>query len=297
MQTAENPQAAKFTSHTTPPAGERARGPAYWFVFQGDKLLVRPTADIPRAADLAALGLPDAADGVRPHYLGYLADDDGAPIDCYCAEISPATPLPEGLIADGLRALYPRLGDLLFSIAGRGIQVVAWDRTHRFCGQCGAATVDQVHERAKRCPACGLISYPRLSPAIIIAIVRRTDGGDRLLLARSHRFPPGRFSVIAGFVEPGETLEACAQREVCEEVGIRIRDIRYFGSQPWPFPNSLMIAFTAEYAGGEITLEESEIAEAGWFAADALPDIPPRMSISRRLIDWFVAGQPEVNLP
>ncbi len=98
--------------------------------------------------------------------------------------------------------------------------------------------------------------------------------------------------MIAGFVEPGETLEECAQREVCEEVGIRIRAIRYFGSQPWPFPNSLMIAFTAEYDGGEITPEESEIAEAGWFPADALPDIPPRMSISRRLIDWFVAGQP-----
>ncbi len=169
--------------------------------------------------------------------------------------------------------------------------MVAWDRTHRFCGQCGAPTEDEPHERAKRCPACGLIGYPRLSPAIIIAVVRKTDQGDRLLLARNHRFPTGRYSVIAGFVEPGETLEECAQREVCEEVGIRIRNVRYFGSQPWPFPNSLMIAFTAEYAGGEITLEESEIAEAGWFAAGALPDIPPRMSISRRLIDWFVAGQ------
>ena len=216
----------------------------------------------------------------------------GAAVDCYCAEISAETPLPAGLIADGLRALFPRLGDLLFSIAGRGIQVVAWERTHRFCGQCGAPTVDDPHERAKRCPACGLTSYPRISPAIIIAVVRKSDGGDRLLLARSHRFPPGRYSVIAGFVEPGETLEECAQREVGEEVGIRIRDIRYFGSQPWPFPNSLMIAFTAEYDGGEITPEESEIAEAGWFPADALPDIPLRMSISRRLIDCFVAGQP-----
>lgn len=291
MQTSERTQRPKFVPRTTPPAGER--GPAYWFVFQGDKLLVRPTtnaAEAPLAADLADLGLPTAHD-VHAHYLGYVEDGRGAQVDCYSAEISPETPLPEGLIADGLRALYPRLGDLLFSIAGRGIQVVAWDRTHRFCGQCGAPTENEPHERAKRCPACGLIGYPRLSPAIIIAVVRKSDQGDRLLLARNHRFPTGRYSVIAGFVEPGETLEECAQREVCEEVGIRIRNVRYFGSQPWPFPNSLMIAFTAEYDGGEIVLEESEIAEAGWFPIDALPEIPPRMSISRRLIDWFAAGQ------
>ncbi len=288
MQTPEHAQELRFAPHITPPTGER--GPAYWFIFQGDKLLVRPTAEIPLAADLVALGLPEAH-GVQPRYLGAVEDGHGAQVDCYCAEVSPETSLPEGLIADGLRALYPRLGDLFFSIAGRGIQVVAWDRTHRFCGQCGTPTEDEPHERAKRCPACGLIGYPRLSPAIIIAVVRKSDQGDRLLLARNHRFPTGRYSVIAGFVEPGETLEECAQREVCEEVGIRIKNVRYFGSQPWPFPNSLMIGFTAEYDGGEITLEGSEIAEAGWFAADALPDIPTRMSISRRLIDWFAAGQ------
>lgn len=290
MQIPEQPQTLTFIPRIAPPPD--ARGPAYWFLFQGDKLLVRPPAEAPLAADLAELGLPEAERGGRTHYLGYLENDRGAQTDCYCAEISADAPLPEGLRADGLRALYPRLGDLRFAIAGRASQVVAWDRTHRFCGQCGASTVDESHERAKRCPACGLTSYPRISPAIIIAVVRKSDGGDRLLLARSHRFPTGRYSVIAGFVEPGETLEACAEREVCEEVGIRIHDIRYFGSQPWPFPNSLMIAFTAQHAGGEIRLQDGEIAEAGWFAADALPDIPPRMSISRRLIDWFVAGQP-----
>lgn len=281
--TAAQVQAFKFAPRTTPPAG--ARGPACWFVFQSDKLLVRPPAEMPLATDLAALGLPEA----RTHYLGYLEDGHGAEVDCYSAEISPETPLPAGLIADGLRPLYPRLGDLLFSIAGRGIQVVAWDRTHRFCGQCGSPTADEPHERAKRCPACGLTSYPRLSPAIIIAVVRKSGQGDRLLLARSHRFPPGRYSVIAGFVEPGETLEECAQREVCEEVGIRIRDIRYFGSQPWPFPDSLMIGFTADYVRGEIRLEESELAEAHWFRADELPNIPPSHTIARQLIDGFVA--------
>ncbi len=173
-------------------------------------------------------------------------------------------------------------------IAGRAIQLVAFDRTNQFCGQCGSRTVDQEHERAKRCPECGLIVYPRLSPAIIIAVTRRIEGRLHILLARNHRFPTGRFSVLAGYVEPGETLEECAAREVCEEVGIDLANIRYFGSQPWPFPNSLMIGFTAEYAGGEIKLEESELADARWFPADELPGMPPPFTIARQLIDWFV---------
>ncbi len=199
----------------------------------------------------------------------------------------PDAPRPEGVIAAGLRELYPRLGDQLFGVAGRAVQVIAWDRTHQYCGQCGAPTVTMAGERAKRCPRCGLVNYPRLSPAIIIAIVRCTEYGRQLLLARNHRFPSGRFSVLAGYVEPGESLEECAAREVLEEVGIRIKNIRYFGSQPWPFPNSLMVGFTAEYDGGELKLEDGELAEAHWFPADALPDLPPRMTIARRLVDWF----------
>jgi NAD+ diphosphatase len=278
----------RFVARMTPPAGERK--PAYWFIFEGDKLLVlsNDEAEVPLAPDLSHLGITP----VRQHYLGYLENGQLQQIDCYAAEIAPDTPLPDGMIADGLRQLYPRIGDLLFSLAGRAIQVVTWDRTHQFCGQCGTPTENLAHERAKCCPACGLISYPRLSPAIIIAVVRHTDQGNRLLLARNQRFPPGRYSVIAGYVEPGETLEECARREVCEEVGIQIKNIRYFGSQPWPFPNSLMIGFTAEYAGGELALEEDEIADAGWFAADALPSLPPKMSIAHRLIDWFVAEGP-----
>ena len=282
----------RFVPGMTPPAGEHK--PARWFIFKGDVLLMRSngeTAEVPLMADPSALGITL----ICQHYLGYLENDRLEQTDCYGAEIAPGTPLPEGMVADGLRQLYPVLGDRMFSLAGRAIQVVTWDRTHQFCGQCGTPTESLADERAKRCPACGLISYPRLSPAIIIAVVRHTGEGQRLLLARNHRFAPGRFSVVAGYVEPGETLEECAGREVCEEVGIQIKDIRYFGSQPWPFPNSLMIGFTAEYAGGEIRLEEKEIAEAGWFAADSLPGMPPKMSIARRLIDWFAAGGPNAN--
>ncbi len=282
----------RFVSRMAPPAGERR--PAYWFIFEGDKLLVRSNdqaAQVPLAADLSHLGITP----VRQHYLGYLEDEQQQQIDCYGAEIAPDTPLPDGMMADGLRQLYPRIGDFTFSLAGRAIQVMTWDRTHQFCGQCGTPTENLEHERAKCCPACGLISYPRLSLAIIIAVIRHTDQGNRLLLARNHRFAPGRYSVIAGYVEPGETLEECARREVWEEVGIRIKNIRYFGSQPWPFPNSLMIGFTAEYEGGEFNLEEAEIAQAGWFAADALPGLPPKMSIARTLIDWFTTGDLNAN--
>jgi len=281
------PQTIQFVSCVgTPEAGQ---APAYWFIFQGDKLLVQPNghrARVPLMADIGQLGLAPT----RRVYLGYLREADAVRISCYAAEIPEDVAVPEGLAADGLRQLYGQLDDTFFSLAGRAVQIVAWDRTHQFCGQCGAPTEVVPTERARRCPRCGLTGYPRLSPAIIIAVVRQTADGPRLLLARNHRFPAGRYSVVAGFVEPGETLEECASREVGEEVGIQIKNVRYFGSQPWPFPNSLMIGFTAEYAGGEFNLGASEIADAGWFAADALPGLPPKMSIARRLIDWFAEG-------
>ena len=282
------PTPIPYTFHgaVTPPA--TPHDPAHWFVFQDNNLLVRQNgtgAEVLRAGVLEELGLPI----VRRQYLGHLHRDGQPPVHCYSAETDPATPLPDGVSAQGLRQLYARLPDPIFQIAGRAVQVVDWDRTHQFCGRCGSPMESLPTERAKKCPACGLTNFPRLSPAIIIAVVRHTEEGPKLLLARNHRFPAGRYSVIAGFVEPGESLEECAQREVMEEVGITIQNVRYVASQPWPFPNSLMLGFTAEYAGGEFVLEEAEIAEAGWFAANALPQLPPPPSIARRLIDGFVA--------
>jgi NAD+ diphosphatase len=277
-------------------------GPCFWFIFFGDRLLVREEGDAPKrdawvrdvgpgaAAHAPLLGAPEVLDlsPLRVIYLGYV-EQDGSATDCFAAEVAAESAVPEGYIAEGLRALYPLLPEPFLAIAGRAIQLVAYERQNQFCGQCGSRMVDQDHERAKRCPQCGLVVYPRLSPAMIIAVTRQTEDGLKILLARNHRFPPSRFSVLAGYVEPGESLEGCCAREVCEEVGVDITNIRYFGSQPWPFPNSLMIGFTAEYAGGEIRLEESELAEAHWFAADQLPGIPPPFTIARRLIDWFVS--------
>lgn len=262
--------------------------PSYWFLFQGDRLVVEENGAPPRIpclSDPATLGLAP----VRRQVLGYLSD--GAQrVACYSGELVPELPLPPGYSSDTLRNLYAHLGDGWFQLAGRAVQIVTWDATHQYCGRCGGPMETMRHERAKRCPTCGLSNYPRLSPAIIIAVTKETPEGTQLLLARNHRFPPGRYSVIAGFVEPGESLEECAAREVREEVGLTITNIRYFGSQPWPFPNSLMLGFTAEYAAGEITIEPEEIADAGWFAADALPQLPPKPSIARKLIDAFVAA-------
>ena len=284
LQMTEQASPSRFVPAVESP--DRSEEQAYWFLFQGDRLVVARNDEataIPLTAKLSTVGLTT----VRRQYLGYL-DSPAGRRHCFSGEVSHDAPLPDGFYADELRQLSSELDDTLFGLAGRAKEIMHWDCDHQFCGRCATPVDSLPQERAKRCPACGLTSYPRLSPAIIIAVTREVEGQERILLARNHRFPPGRFSVVAGFVEPGETLEECAAREVREEVGISIRNVCYFGSQPWPFPNSLMIGFTAEYAGGDIILEESEIAEAGWFAAEDLPKLPPKISIARRLIDAFV---------
>jgi NAD+ diphosphatase len=192
--------------------------------------------------------------------------------------------LPEGWRAAGLRNWFGTLDDDSMSIAMRAVQMLEWDRTHRFCGACGTPTEQAPAERAKRCPACGHTVYPRISPAMMVLVTR----GDQLLLGRGVNFPPGRYSALAGFLEAGETIEECIAREVREETNVEVHSPRYFGSQSWPFPNSLMIAFTAEYAGGELRHDPAELADARWFTLDALPQMPPRLSIARALIDATV---------
>jgi NAD+ diphosphatase len=253
-------------------------GPAHWFAFSSERLLVRlrrPGAEVPwLEKGLADLGMSP----VRTQFLGFL---DGRP--CFSAELPQDATPPEGWAFQGLRSLFSVLDEAMFDVAGRAKQIVLWDRTHQFCGQCGNPTRSMDEERARLCPQCGLTSYPRLVPAVIVAVTR----GDKLLLARAQRFPKGFYSVLAGYVEPGETLEECVEREVREEVGIEVRNIRYFGSQSWPFPHSFMVAFTAEHAAGELRPDPAEIADAGWYSRTSLPSIPEKISIARRLIDWF----------
>jgi NAD+ diphosphatase len=185
---------------------------------------------------------------------------------------------------EGLRLLYGLLEEDAFKVALRAMHLVEWDRTSRFCGRCGARTEPRGEERAKQCTGCGTLIFPRISPAVIVLIER----GDQVLLARAARFPESLYSVLAGFVEPGESLEETVHREIEEETGILVKDVRYFGSQPWPFPDSLMVGFTARYKSGEIRVDGKEILDARWFSVDDLPQIPGRVSIARKLIDRFI---------
>jgi NAD+ diphosphatase len=268
-----------FVAGIVPPT--QRSDPAWWFAFMGDRLLVHVDSSgvkVPYLRNFDELGLTV----LRQQYLGRLDRRH-----CFSVEVPEGIGAPAGMAFEGLRQVYGRLDENLFWIAARGVQIVDWDRTHQFCGRCGAPTEKKATERAKLCPRCGLHHFPRLAPAIIVLVER----DHALLLARSRHFAKGMYSVIAGFVEPGETLEEAVVREVREEIGISIKDVRYFGSQPWPFPHSLMIGFTATYEGGEIVLDDSEIEDAGWFTRDNLPPLPGKISIARKLIDGFLEKQ------
>lgn len=256
--------------------------PGVYIIVKGNSILMVRGKDGPV---LPVLAEPDLIlrDPVSCHYLG---EDDGRP--CWAAELREDAPAPEGYYYDELKPLVNLLDEDVFSILGRGYQIVEWERTHLFCGRCGTPLEHMEHERSKKCPSCGLLAFPKISPAIITAVVRN----GKLLLAHNKNFKAGMYSLIAGFVEPGESLEHTVAREIREEVNIRVKNIRYFGSQPWPFPHSIMLGFTAEYFDGEIEPDGLEIEDAGFFAANGFPMIPSRGSISRKIIDWFVSTFP-----
>ena len=250
-----------------------------WYLVHPRGLVVRrgPSAiALPTVAEVTALGIDTAS----AFDVSVDAETQGAaaPVDAEAA-------LPSGLEVISLREAYEVLGERRFLLAGRATQFVEWVTTSRFCGRCGTATERVARERCMRCPKCGLLAYPRIAPAIIV-LVRR---GDEALLARNARAKMPFYSTLAGFVEIGESLEETVAREVKEEVGIEVDRVRYFGSQPWPFPHSLMVGFNAEWRAGDVTADGVEIFDAKWFRADALPPVPPRISIARRLIDAWTS--------
>jgi NAD+ diphosphatase len=277
MSKAKQVQTMPFRPDFRPPSTDSSQ--ALWFVFHEDRLLVKPNNDgclVPNSEDLIGFNPYP----IRQQYLGTM---DGVP--CYAAELQDSSHLLKTFELKGLRELFfGVLEEDLVWIAGRANQLVDWNRNHQFCGKCGHTTQDDPRERAKVCPRCGMTNYPRVSPAMIVAIIR----DNKILLANNRRFKSGYYSVLAGFVEPGENLEECVAREIKEEVGISVKNVRYFASQPWPFPNSLMLAFLADYTGGEIITNKAELNHADWFTADNLPSIPPKITIARHLIDWFV---------
>jgi NAD+ diphosphatase len=257
-----------------------------WFVLEGGRLLTSAAAG---QADALTVpkgdGPPIPVDGAR--CIGLLGE-----VPCWAARAR-VEAVPHGFTLEPLRRLFDRMPDELVAVAGRAAQALEFDRTHRHCGACAAPTEESDGGRARRCLACGEVYYPRLAPAMMVLVTRQGPGGRELLLASGARSAARSgapiYSALAGFVEPSESLEDCVRREVDEEVGLRVRGLRYFGSQCWPFPHSLMVAFLAEYAGGEIHCQEGEIVDAQWFPVARLPALPHRLSVARRLIDHAVA--------
>lgn len=259
------------------PEPEKVPRTAWWVLVREEEIALRPGP----SPSVVVLGNP-ARDKISLQDRIYLGHRGAVP--CYAGILGPGSQAPGDWQFMRVRDLFVMIPHEELAIAAFAVRMIDFDQKTRFCGRCGRETRPLKAERAKQCGTCGLITYPRLSPAIIVLVQR----GDRILLARSPRFPPGMFGLIAGFVGPGENLEHALVREVKEETGIAVKNIRYFGSEPWPFPDSLMVGFTADFAGGELVIDNNEIESAFWFDREHLPRIPEKLSISRALIDWWL---------
>lgn len=255
---------------------------SHWLVFENQHLLLKKQN--------AHYSIPCFSES--PGWLGKLQEAHKIgrinEIPCYCAEIFARTDLPDHYEWVSFKAALELIQQDYFNVVAKAIQILNWEKNHQYCGRCGQKTVRNPAVFERSCKICNLFFYPRISPSIIVLIKK----GKQLLMARNFKFPPGIYALIAGFVEPGESVEDALHREVMEEVGITVKNIQYFGSQAWPFPDSLMLAFTAEYESGEITLDNNEIESAGWYDVNNLPGMPSsRISIARKLIDNFIDEQ------
>lgn len=251
---------------------------------------MRPPADVSvhRYFHVVGAAVWEHTESVDPewsvHFLGMLGD-----VACWAVDVPFGVDPADGGAID-LFTYHGRASEQEWMVAGRAVQLAEWARTHRFCGRCGERTESLEHERAMRCPACRLMAFPRLAPAMITLVTRGAPGPDQeALLARGVQWQIPMYSCLAGFVEAGETLEGAVVREVFEEVGVHIGDVRYQGSQPWPFPHSLMLGFRAEYVAGDVVCDATEILDAQWYRKDDLPMIPSGISIARKLIDAWLA--------
>ena len=252
-----------------------------WLIFQKDLLVtLRHTSiKLPDSDVMPALKVHF----MREHVLGHFNGED-----IFCAELSADAPLDDTFELIPLRKALEHLGADWYPFAVKGYSVINWDRNHQFCGCCGHATVHNQGSFERYCQHCKLHFYPRISPSIIVLIQK----DEQLLMARSHYFQPGVYGLIAGFVEAGESIEEAVHRETFEEIGIRINNLRYFGSQPWPFPDSLMVGFFADYESGDLCIDPKEIEDAGWYDYDKLPGRPSTsLSIASKMLDEYLQAR------
>jgi NAD+ diphosphatase len=260
---------AEFTPHISPIDHPNP----VTLIFRGDELLLHD-ADLTAANAAICAELAICTEQIHP--VGTFADTY-----YQAAWVTRETQPVAGYSFKKLRPLFGVVEDQFVAIAGRAYQIAEWARTHRYCGVCASPTTLQPGERCMKCTACGMVAYPRISPAMMVLIRK----GDSILLAKHTMSPTNRFSALAGFLEAGESIEEAVHREVFEEVGLKVHNLRYFASQSWPFPHSLMIAYIADYLSGEIRTDEKEIAEARWFGPnDDLPQYAPSISIAGDLI-------------
>lgn len=258
------------------PAGDAPES-SYWCIIQGNALIMTEKS--------GRLALPEGtlpewlAPEFPPVSIGRLL---GRPLHAFTLRSGQVLQPP--FVAEAFNAAEDRMDIRQLTLGGLAKQILHWDNQHRHCYRCGAGLTPATESWARLCKACGVEHFPPIHPCAIV-LVRR---GNELLLTRKAEWPQGRYSLVAGFLDFGESLEECAAREVAEETGIQIRNIRYLGSQNWPFPAQLMAGFTAEYAGGEIRVDHSELEDARWFRMDALPALPPRRSIARWIIDTTI---------
>lgn len=251
---------------------------SYWFVFNGLDLLLKETTTSFAIPESTTSPVPP--DGIRDQRC--IGTYDGIP--CIALSLKQDQFPQPGYHSYSLREAHSHLESDLWVIAGRANQILQWKRDNKFCGRCGNSMSEVENEFVLQCTDCSYQVHPRISPAVIMSVIR----GNEILLGRSPRFPEGMYSTLAGFVEAGETLEEAVRREVREETGVEITNIRYVASQPWPFPDSLMVGFTAEYAGGDISVDTRELEDAQWFCPPNMPRLPTRISISRKLIELFL---------
>lgn len=255
------------------PATPLPPGPAYWFPFRGTKLILQDRTLISATGE----SLVD----LQPQQTLFVGTIDG--VACLACEVDEQLPLSQNLRAFDLRALFGLLDETAYSVVGYASQLLHWQRTSRYCPACGTANGSLGESWSRTCPACGHTGYPPVIPAVLALV----HNGEHILL--SHK--PGwgkRYSIFAGFVEPGESLEDCVRREVAEEAGITVADVTYCGSQPWPFPSQMMVGFQAHYATGEPQPDMQELDDVRWFHVDNLPDYPPQLSLSGQLITAWI---------
>jgi NAD+ diphosphatase len=263
------------------PSPEEPGNDGYWAIMQGNSVLL--------VRDANGLSLPQ---GGLPAWLQpkdtplCIGRWRGRPLFTFA--VGSDLPLQSPYDAEAFNAAEQLLDMPTLTVSGLARQILHWERQSRHCSRCGAPTDPMAGTWGKRCTGCGAEHFPRIHPCAIVLVKR----GDQLLLTRKAEWPSGRYSLVAGFLDFGESLEECAIREVREETGIGIENVRYVGSQNWPFPAQLMAGFVADYADGEITVDENELEDSRWFPVDALPSLPPKRSIARWIIDNFKTPTP-----